>query len=156
MATTRLERIGSIFSRTEGLLLRGAIKPDDRPLWFDVYKAFPPAVEPKFARPKLENLTIKPILYKEDLIRAKFHAKGQGLSVNMLNTTGETQTKRLIQTYQRLQSEGVPEEELIQKSTEAVESARRSPADTKIIAKNPESVTAKVLAEADLKNIFKE
>lgn len=56
--------------RVEGLLLRGALKPDDRPLWFDVYKAFPPTVEPKFARTKIENKSIRQILYTEDIIRA--------------------------------------------------------------------------------------
>ena len=54
----------------KGLLSHGAMKPDDRPLWFDVYKAFPPKVEPKFARPKPEVKTIRQILYKEDIIRA--------------------------------------------------------------------------------------
>ncbi|CAH2266819.1 28S ribosomal protein S23, mitochondrial [Pararge aegeria] len=157
MATSRLERIGTIFSRAEGLLLRGAIRPDDRPLWFDVYKAFPPTVEPKYARPKPENLTIKPILYKEDVIRAKFHAKGHGLNVNMLSLTGETQTKKLVQKYQQLQSEGVAEEELVQKSAEAVGNARQATTETyKVVTKIPDSVTAKVLAEADLKNIFKD
>ncbi|XP_034830650.1 small ribosomal subunit protein mS23-like isoform X2 [Maniola hyperantus] len=156
MATSRLERIGTIFTRAEGLILRGAIKPDDRPLWFDVYKAFPPTVEPKYARPKPENQTIKPILYKEDVIRAKFHSRGHGLSVNMLSLTGETQTRKLIEKYQQLQSEGVAEEDSLQKSVEAVGSARQTTEATKMTPKNPDSVTAKVLAEADLKNIFKE
>ncbi|CAG5050082.1 unnamed protein product [Parnassius apollo] len=44
----------SNYDPVEGLLTRGAMKPDDRPLWFDVYKTFPSIVEPKFARPKPE------------------------------------------------------------------------------------------------------
>lgn len=56
--------------RVEGLLSRGAMKPDDRPLWFDVYKAFPPITEPKYARPNLVVKEIRPILYKEDVLRA--------------------------------------------------------------------------------------
>lgn len=56
--------------RVEGLLTRGAMKPDDRPLWFDVYRAFPPVAEPKFARPKPEIKPIRPILYQEDILRA--------------------------------------------------------------------------------------
>ena len=54
----------------QGLLTKGAIRPDDRPLWFDVYRAFPPVVEPKFAKPKPEIKPIRQILYPEDAIRA--------------------------------------------------------------------------------------
>ncbi|XP_013143125.1 PREDICTED: 28S ribosomal protein S23, mitochondrial [Papilio polytes] len=153
MATSRLERIGTIFTRVEGLLTRGAMKPDDRPLWFDVYRAFPPNEEPKFARPKPEVKKIRQILYKEDAIRAKFHAEGHGLGVNMLNPSGETQTKRLIQQYAMLKSEGVPENELIEKSIAAVSAERQISSKT---TKNPDSVTAQVLGSADIKNIFKE
>ncbi|CAH2037259.1 unnamed protein product, partial [Iphiclides podalirius] len=120
MATSRLERIGTIFSRVEGLLTRGAMKPDDRPLWFDVYKAFPPIEEPKFARPKPEAKPIREILYKEDIVRAKFHVAGHGIGINMLSQVGETQIKRLIQQYEKLKSENVPENNLIEKSVAAV------------------------------------
>lgn len=59
-----------LLHRVEGLLLRGGMKPDDRPLWFDVYKAFPPLAEPKFARPKPDIKPIRQIFYQEDAIRA--------------------------------------------------------------------------------------
>ncbi|XP_014366873.2 28S ribosomal protein S23, mitochondrial [Papilio machaon] len=154
MATSRLERIGTIFTRVEGLLTRGAMKPDDRPLWFDVYRAFPPNEEPRFARPKPEVKKIRQILYKEDAIRSKFHSEGHGLGINMLNPSGETQTKRLIQQYEKLKSEGVPEKELIEKSVAAVSVERQLASKT--IPKNPDSVTAQVLGSADIKNIFKE
>ncbi|XP_068631817.1 small ribosomal subunit protein mS23 [Battus philenor] len=154
MATSRLERIGTIFTRVEGLLTRGAMKPDDRPLWYDVYKTFPPDTEPKFARTKPEPKPIRQILYKEDVIRAKFHEKGHGLGTNMLNLSGETQTKRLIQQYEKLKSEGVPEIELIEKSVAAVSTERQIA--SKITPKNRDSVSGQVLADAQLINIFKE
>ncbi|XP_047529391.1 28S ribosomal protein S23, mitochondrial isoform X1 [Vanessa atalanta] len=154
MATSRLERIGTIFSRTEGLLLRGAMKPDDRPLWFDIYKAFPPTTEPKFARPKPENKPIRQILYKEDILRAKFHAKGHGLSSNMFSMN-ETYTKKLMQKFEQLKSESISEEELIEKCVAAVGSERQTES-TKTTTKNPDSVSSHVLNEANLKNIFKE
>ncbi|XP_050346136.1 28S ribosomal protein S23, mitochondrial [Nymphalis io] len=154
MATSRLERIGTIFSRAEGLLLRGAMKPDDRPLWFDIYRAFPPTTEPKFARPKPENKPIRQILYREDVLRAKFHAKGHGLSSNMLSLS-ETHTKRLILKYEELKTKSIPDEELIEKCVEAVGSERQIEA-TKSTTKNPDSVSSNVLAEANLKTIFKE
>ncbi|KAJ0177312.1 hypothetical protein K1T71_007321 [Dendrolimus kikuchii] len=159
MASSRLERIGTIFTRVEGLLTRGAMKPDDRPLWFDVYKAFPPIVEPKFARPKPEIKPIRQILYQEDIVRAKFHSVRHGVgAVNMLNPTSETQTKRLLQQYEKLKSEGVAEDELIEKSVAAVDIERQleAPKTPKTTVNNPESVTAQVLADADIKNIFKE
>ncbi|KAM3961047.1 mitochondrial ribosomal protein S23 [Aphomia sociella] len=161
MASSRLERIGTIFTRVEGLLTRGAMKPDDRPLWFDVYKAFPPITEPKFARPKPEIKPIRPILYKEDAIRAKFHSKGYGLgAINMLNSASQTHTNKLLQQYEKLKSEGIPEQELIEKAAEVVESERsaerQETSKPKNITKNPESARAQSLAEANLTNIFKE
>ncbi|XP_026752216.2 probable 28S ribosomal protein S23, mitochondrial [Galleria mellonella] len=160
MASSRLERIGTIFTRVEGLLTRGAMKPDDRPLWFDVYKAFPPITEPKFAKPKPEIKSIRPILYKEDILRAKFHSNGHGLGVvNMLHPTSETHTKKLLQQYKKLKAEGVPEHELIEKSAAVVENERtverQEASKAKITGRNQES-SAQTLAEADLKNIFKE
>ncbi|XP_072931871.1 small ribosomal subunit protein mS23 isoform X2 [Epargyreus clarus] len=143
MATSRLERIGTIFTRAEGLLKRGAMKPDDRPLWFDVYKAFPP---------------IRPILYKEDVVRAKFHASGHGFAaMNMQNPSGETQIKKLMQQYEKLKTEGVPENELIEKSASNVSSERtQEVAQNKIPKASPETVTSQVLTEVNIKNIFKE
>ncbi|XP_021192122.3 small ribosomal subunit protein mS23 [Helicoverpa armigera] len=157
MASSRLERIGTIFTRVEGLLTKGAMRPDDRPLWFDVYRAFPPLTEPKFAKPKPEIKPIRQILYSEDAVRAKFHSKGHGLgAVNMISQT-ETQTKKLIQQYEKLKSEGVPENELIEKSAAVVGSERQLEATkAKVNIQSPNSVTAQVLADADLKNIFSE
>ncbi|CAK1547301.1 unnamed protein product [Leptosia nina] len=155
MATSRLERIGTIFTRAEGLLKRGAVKPDDRPIWFDVYRAFPPITEPKFARPKPESKPVRQILYKEDVVRAKFHAQGHGIGFNMLSPYGETQTKRLIMKYEQLQQEGVPESEIVEKSVASVVS-EREPDSTRIKTINPESATAQVLSEVNIKHIFKE
>ncbi|CAB3224327.1 unnamed protein product [Arctia plantaginis] len=156
MANSRLERIGTIFTRVEGLLTKGAMRADDRPLWFDVYRKFPPITEPKFAKPKPEVKPIRQILYPEDTIRAKFHSQGHGLTAVNLTSPIETSTKRLIQQHQKLKAEGVAEEELINKSAEAVGTERQAEIATKVIPKNKDSVTAKVLAEADIKNIFKE
>ncbi|KAI5651796.1 hypothetical protein NE865_00133 [Phthorimaea operculella] len=163
MASSRLERIGTIFTRVEGLITRGAMKPDDRPLWFDVYKKFPPLTEPKFAQPKPEIKPIRQILYNEDVVRAKFNSQGHGFgAINMLNPTGEAPIKKLVNRYEKLKSEGVPESELVQKSVEAeglerqqLRQERQDKAET-LRPKNPESATAQVLAEADLKNIFKD
>lgn len=47
----------------------GAMKWEDRPLWFDVYEAFPPKLEPEIDRPPVMK-EIKDIMYPEDIIRA--------------------------------------------------------------------------------------
>lgn len=54
--------------RLSGILKAGAIKEQDKPIWYDVYKAFPPKYEPAFARPAVRK-EIKSIYYPEDIIR---------------------------------------------------------------------------------------
>lgn len=55
--------------RVEGLINQGVFSYDDRPLWFDVYKAFPPRVEPVYNRP-IPTEPVRNILYHEDAERA--------------------------------------------------------------------------------------
>jgi small subunit ribosomal protein S23 len=69
MANSRLEKIGTIFSRVNGLIKSGALRYEERPLWFDVYQKYPPDVEPKFDQ-KPEFKPIRPIFYAEDKERA--------------------------------------------------------------------------------------
>lgn len=72
MAQARLERIGTVFSRVQALLKGGAMKKEDRPLWYVIYQAFPPKYNPTFAQ-KTIDVPIRPIIYEEDHIRAKLH-----------------------------------------------------------------------------------
>ncbi|CAG0905634.1 unnamed protein product, partial [Cyprideis torosa] len=84
MASSRMDKIGTIFTRVTGLMKSGAMKPEDRPIWYDIYRAFPPKLEPRVDR-QTPAVKLRPLLYKEDLVRANFHkrfgAKGQS---NML------------------------------------------------------------------------
>ena len=41
----------------------------DKPVWYDVYAAFPPKIEPKYDRFVVDKTPIN-ILYTEDIIRA--------------------------------------------------------------------------------------
>ncbi|KAJ8910590.1 hypothetical protein NQ315_013559 [Exocentrus adspersus] len=50
MAGSRLEKIGTVFTRISGLLRSGAMHWQDRPVWYDIYNAFPPFDEPTFHR----------------------------------------------------------------------------------------------------------
>jgi len=52
----------------QGLLKSGAIKAQDRPLWYDVYEVFPPKYEPHYDR-RPEKTDVPEIYYKEDQIR---------------------------------------------------------------------------------------
>lgn len=63
------------FSRVRDLLRAGVIKESKKPVWFDVYAAFPPTREPVYVKPvrlvrqKTEE-NVSEIFYKEDQIRA--------------------------------------------------------------------------------------
>ena len=97
MAQSRLEKIGTIYSRLRGLQKSGAVSHDKRPLWFDVYEAFPPKYEPRWDRHLLKYgkgcdvASMGPprkILYQEDEVRAKFYKVfyGEDVAKENLNT----------------------------------------------------------------------
>lgn len=91
MAGSRLEKIGTIYTRfvilfwfyyflnfteepyytfsTSGLIQSKALNWEDRPIWYDVYAAFPPKEEPRFDRPA-PNIKLRQIFYEDDKIRA--------------------------------------------------------------------------------------
>jgi hypothetical protein len=90
MAGSRLEKYGTIFTRFEiiiwyllyelqwivlqlvrmtGLLRSGAIADCGKPIWYDIYKTFPPNIEPNMFR-SLPNTNIIDVIYPEDIIRA--------------------------------------------------------------------------------------
>jgi len=55
--------------RIHGLLRTGAMHENERPLWYDVFAAFPPKIEPKYDRYATDRTPVN-ILYHEDAIRA--------------------------------------------------------------------------------------
>lgn len=63
------------YSRVRDLMRSGVIKESKKPVWFDVYAAFPPKREPLYVKPvrkvwrKTEE-NVPEIFYKEDQIRA--------------------------------------------------------------------------------------
>lgn len=87
----------------------------------------------------------------------KFHSSGHGLGAISLVSPNETTTKRLVQQYEKLKAEGVTEAEIIEKSATAVGSERQLEFNkAKVATSSPDSVTAKLLNEADITNIFKD
>ena len=108
MAQTRLEKIGTIYSRLLGLYQSGAAKHDTRPIWFDIYEAFPPKYEPRWDRHQLPYGTggnvaklgpPRKILYKEDLIRAQFFKVFGGEHQEFLPGEVNDNKRKIQQTY---------------------------------------------------------
>lgn len=69
MAGSRLTNFGTIFSRTTGLLQGGALK--ETPIWYDVYRKYPPELEPDAERPVPPQEPIPELVYEEDFERAQ-------------------------------------------------------------------------------------
>ncbi|GAB1296648.1 28S ribosomal protein S23, mitochondrial [Apodemus speciosus] len=109
MAGSRLE------TRTRDLMRAGVLK--EKPLWFDIYKAFPPLREPVFQRPRLRygkaKAAIQDIFYHEDQIRAKFFSTyGSGhKAFDLFNPNFKSTCQRFVEKYMELQSLGETDEE---------------------------------------------
>lgn len=119
MAQSRLDKIGTIYSRTVNLIKAGGMKEENKPLWLDLYKAFPPKYEPRFDRPPVCQEDIRPIFYHEDRVRAKFHKEfPQYGMVNLLKENHISKTEQFLQIYKQMDKEGCPENELFDRSIE--------------------------------------
>lgn len=101
--------------RTRDLMRAGVLK--EKPLWYDVYKAFPPLKEPVFRKPRLRygkaKASIRDILYHEDQIRAKFFsAYGSGhKAFDLFNPNFKSTCQRFVEKYMELQDLGETDEE---------------------------------------------
>ncbi|XP_069703717.1 small ribosomal subunit protein mS23 [Periplaneta americana] len=164
MASSRLEKVGTIFSRIKGLLRSGALREEDKPIWYDVYKAFPPKYEPRFDRPA-PDIPIRNIFYPEDIIRASFHKQQKSLpSVNLSDQQSQTQTQRFISVYNRLKDEGkTPEEKLYSEAVDLMNAEKIAASDKEDVHKAETTSIASSFQEAkkreanvDIKDIFKD
>lgn len=123
MAGSRLEKLGSVFTRTRDLLRSGVMPEAKKPLWYDVYAAFPPLKEPLYREPRPQYGKVKKpvptILYQEDEIRAKFYeAYGNGpraFELSRLNFKSTCQ--RFVEKYNELQKLGEVEDEKLFEET---------------------------------------
>uniref|UniRef100_A0A8V5HHZ7 Small ribosomal subunit protein mS23 n=1 Tax=Melopsittacus undulatus TaxID=13146 RepID=A0A8V5HHZ7_MELUD len=120
MAGNRLHKIGSVFSRTRNLLRIGVVK---KPLWFDVYAAFPPRREPLYRvpRPRYGRVqdVIRSVFYPEDEVRARFYrVYGSGPRPFDLSQSHYKSTcQRFVEKYNELKEEGKIEEEKLFEET---------------------------------------
>ncbi|XP_012283401.1 28S ribosomal protein S23, mitochondrial isoform X1 [Orussus abietinus] len=115
MAQSRLQYIGTIFTRMRSLIHGEVIHENDKPLWFDVYQAFPPKYEPRYDN-VITDIPIRRILYKEDTIRSRFHKDNKFLTYNLLDKKCQSKSQKFIKTCQQLQKDGMPEEEIYKKA----------------------------------------
>ncbi|KYQ57810.1 28S ribosomal protein S23, mitochondrial [Trachymyrmex zeteki] len=118
MAQSRLEKIGTIYTRITSLLKGKAIKEEDVPLWLIVYEAFPPKYEPRFDR-QLPKKPVTPIFYKEDFIRAKFHNDQTFIpATNLANENVKSATQNFLSMYQTIKKEELSENEAYEQAME--------------------------------------
>ncbi|XP_063029725.1 small ribosomal subunit protein mS23 isoform X2 [Melospiza melodia melodia] len=109
-AGSRTQKIGSVFSRTRNLVRIGLLR---KPLWLDVYAAFPPLREPVYRVPRPRYGSGDPIaavLYREDTVRA------QGARASPECKTA-TLLPRFVEKYNELKEEGKIEEEKLFEET---------------------------------------
>ncbi|XP_056362772.1 28S ribosomal protein S23, mitochondrial [Oenanthe melanoleuca] len=117
-AGSRTQKIGSVFSRTRSLVRIGLLR---KPLWLDVYAAFPPLREPLYRvpRPRRGPDPIAPVFYREDTVRARFYqVYGNGpkpFDLTQLNFKSTCQ--RFVEKYNELKEEGKIEEEKLFEET---------------------------------------
>lgn len=108
MASSKLDRIGTIFTRVSALLRTGAMKQENTPLWYEVYKAFPPTLEPRYNRKPFPK-EIQNIFYEEDVLRAKFQKEVTLPAVN-LKSNKVSHTQIFLTLYNTLVQSGLKEE----------------------------------------------
>ncbi|XP_026675570.1 28S ribosomal protein S23, mitochondrial isoform X2 [Ceratina calcarata] len=84
------------------------MKEENTPIWYDVYKAFPPTLEPRYSR-RPPPKEIQRILYEEDEIRAKLHKEIALPAVN-LKSNKVSHTQIFLTVYNSLIQGGLTKE----------------------------------------------
>ncbi|KAI8507451.1 structural constituent of ribosome [Branchiostoma belcheri] len=111
MAGSRLEKFGTIFTRVRDLIRGGVMKHEERPLWYDVYAAFPPR-DPPLAERSYDIKPVRQILYPEDKIRAAFYKTySTPRPMDLTNPDAVSECQKFILKYQQLERLGKYQEE---------------------------------------------
>lgn len=150
--------------RTSGLLRSGALKYEERPLWYDVYAAFPPHVQPRFDRPA-PNVEIRQIFYEEDQIRAKYHKNNKHVgSVDLSDRKYRTQTQQFIESFNRIKAQGaLDDNQIYEAAVDIVKDKLSKDYDNHpkesiglLSSFSEAKSSAEVAPNIDIKNIFKD
>ena len=126
MSLSRLDKIGTVYSRMSFLVKHGAIRPEYKPIWLEIHEAFPPLHEPRWDRKsKKDGDQIPKILYKEDLARAKFYKQfGERHEVYRMNDNcDESVSQRFVTKFveEERQNPSMSEEELLAQTLDKLE-----------------------------------
>ncbi|XP_061829185.1 small ribosomal subunit protein mS23 isoform X2 [Nerophis lumbriciformis] len=107
----------------------GVKKPEEKPIWYDVYKAFPPKREPLHVRSctrfKVQGQDDKKpdpvpeIFYAEDEVRAKFYDQyGMGSQpFNLFKSDFVSTSQRFVKKYEELKSHSEMDKSLLFEQT---------------------------------------
>jgi len=97
MAGSRRETVGTLLTRIRGLLKSGALKYEERPLWYDIVTAKPP-------KPVPEAKPVPKMLYPEDFVRVHFYQTYSDPHPETLGEgTRQSGPQRFIDKYLELQ-----------------------------------------------------
>ncbi|CAF3907559.1 unnamed protein product [Adineta steineri] len=106
---SRLWKIGSIFSRVSGMIEGGHLKTTDIPIWYSIYKRFPPIREPRYLSltegdiPKAYDPP--KLLYNEDIIRQAYYEDvDDGEIIKLKNNDRKSRSQVFIDEYFKLKS----------------------------------------------------
>ncbi|XP_075051026.1 small ribosomal subunit protein mS23-like [Mixophyes fleayi] len=126
MAGSRLEKLGTVFTRTRDLMRAGVISQKEKPVWYDVYAAFPPKREPAIEKPvrrqkKLPD-NVPAILYSEDIIRAKFYETyGSAGIFHLYRKNYRSVCQSFVDTFIELKKAGdISEDKLFEETSKAL------------------------------------
>jgi small subunit ribosomal protein S23 len=128
MTLSRLEKIGTVYSRMSFLLKHGTVRPEYKPVWMDIYEAFPPIHEPRWDRKsERQNEPIPKIIYKEDFVRARFYKQfGERHEVYSMNDNrAESVSQKFVRQYMKEEEEnpGMPDEDLFRQAVDKLDLA---------------------------------
>ncbi|XP_005091239.1 28S ribosomal protein S23, mitochondrial [Aplysia californica] len=145
MAGSRRESVGSILTRLQGLLRAGAMKAEDRPIWYDIVKAKPP-------KPVPPHREVQKILYPEDFVRARFYKTYADPGATVLsNENSKSIPQKFVDRYLELHGKGETEpSRLFEETTQslAAEGVRLITHEERAAARGKSQVTNKSQASA--------
>lgn len=109
---TRAHKFGSIYSRVKNMLQSGLISQENKPIWFDVYEAFPPEREPVYAPPPSpdqfglipKDNSVQKILYAEDWARVAVKRMFNDFKsvYNLNDQTNLNMSQRVIEIFRKI------------------------------------------------------
>ncbi|XP_053973703.1 probable 28S ribosomal protein S23, mitochondrial [Hylaeus volcanicus] len=115
MAFSRIDRVGTIYTRISSLIKGGTMEESSIPVWYTLYEAFPPKYEPHYGRPGSQK-PVRDIFYPEDLIRAKFHKDFKFLPAMDLKSNKICPTQLFLAKYEHFKKDGFSEQEAYEKA----------------------------------------